>query len=144
MFSLHPQLAQDSVLLGHMALCQVRLSLDANYPWCLLVPEREAVTEIHHLVEEDRLQLMRESCQLAEVMVGLFDPKKINVAALGNMVPQLHVHHIARFADDPAWPGPVWGKVAAQSYATEVLHKRCEKLISALAGEGFRPAPGVS
>ncbi len=140
MFSLHPQLEQDSILLGHMDLCQVRLSLDANYPWCLLIPEREAVTEIHHLSEEDRHQLMDESCRLAEVMVGLFDPKKINVAALGNMVPQLHLHHVARFEGDAAWPAPIWGRAAALAYAPEALAKRRDKLISALVGEGFTPA----
>jgi diadenosine tetraphosphate (Ap4A) HIT family hydrolase len=140
MFSLHPQLAQDSVLLGHMSLSQVRLSLDANYPWCLLVPERESVSEIHHLSEQDRHQLMDESCRLAEVMVSLFDPKKINVGALGNRVPQLHIHHVARFEQDPAWPGPVWGAVPAVAYGEEALQKRRAKLLSALLGEGFAPA----
>jgi len=140
MFSLHPQLEKDSVLLGRMALCQVRLSLDANYPWCLLVPERAAITEIHHLNERERHLLMDESCLLAEVMVSLFDPKKINVAALGNMVPQLHVHHIARFEQDAAWPGPVWGKVASKAYESDKLLRRREKLINALAGENFSAA----
>lgn len=137
MFSLHPQLEKDSVLLGRMALCQVRLSLDATYPWCLLIPEREAITEIHHLNEQDRHLLMSESCLLAEVMVSLFNPKKINVAALGNMVPQLHVHHIARFEQDPAWPGPVWGKVPSSVYEEGKLTRRIEKLINALSGESF-------
>lgn len=137
MFSLHPQLEQDSLLLGRMALCQVRLSLDANYPWCLLVPERASVTEIHHLNEADRHLLMDESCLLAEVMVSLFDPKKINVAALGNMVPQLHVHHIARFEQDGAWPGPVWGRLPSKAYEPEALSRRRDKLINALAGERF-------
>lgn len=137
MFSLHPQLEQDSLLLGTLPLCQVRLSLDANYPWCLLIPQRANVTEIHHLSEEDRQQLMRESCRLAEVMVSLFDPKKINVAALGNMVPQLHLHHIARYETDVAWPGPVWGRVAAIGYAQAELAERRHRLVSALAGEDF-------
>ena len=140
MFSLHPQLEKDSVLLGRMALCQVRLSLDANYPWCLLIPERDAITEIHHLSEDERQQLMRESCLLAEVMVSVFDPKKMNVAALGNMVPQLHLHHIARFEQDPAWPGPVWGKVAAKAYAPHELDEVKSRLCNALAGEGFEAA----
>ena len=140
MFSLHPQLEKDSLLLGRMPLCQVRLSLDANYPWCLLIPERETVTEIHHLTEQDRHQLMNESCRLAEVMVSLFDPKKINVAALGNMVPQLHVHHVARFETDPAWPGPVWGKVPAKAYSPAALEEWTNKLRNALAGQGFEAA----
>lgn len=140
MFSLHPQLEKDSLLLGRMPLCQVRLSLDANYPWCLLIPERETVTEIHHLTEQDRHQLMNESCRLAEVMVSLFDPKKINIAALGNMVPQLHVHHVARFETDAAWPGPVWGKVPAKAYSPAALKEWTSKLRNALAGEGFEAA----
>ena len=140
MFSLHPQLEKDSVLLGRMALCQVRLSLDANYPWCLLVPERASITEIHHLNEQERHVLMDESCLLAEVMVSLFDPKKINVAALGNMVPQLHLHHIARFEQDVAWPGPVWGKVPSKPYEPDKLLRRQEKLINALAGGNFTAA----
>lgn len=140
MFSLHPQLEQDSVLLGRMRLSQVRLSLDANYPWCLLVPEREGVTEIYHLSELDRHQLMDESCLLAEVMVDLFAPKKLNLGALGNVVPQLHLHHIARYETDAAWPGPVWGKAPATAYEPAALAACKNKLLSALVGEVFMPA----
>lgn len=140
MFSLHPQLAQDSRLLGRMPLSQVRLVLDANYPWVLLVPEREAVSEIHHLNEQDRHQLMNESCRLAEVMVSLFDPDKLNVGALGNRVPQLHLHHVARFEQDPAWPGPVWGKLPPKAYTETALEHMSQKLRHALAAADFEVA----
>lgn len=137
MFSLHPQLANDTVPLGRFPLSLVLLSRDANYPWCILVPRREAMREIHHLGEEDRIQLMKESCHLAEVMVDLFVPDKMNVAVLGNKVEQLHMHHVARFTSDPAWPGPMWGAVNARLYPTEELDKMVSRLRSALAGEDF-------
>ncbi|MCW8194681.1 HIT domain-containing protein [Proteobacteria bacterium 005FR1] len=137
MFSLHPQLEKDTVVLGRFPLSLVLLSRDANYPWCILVPRREAMREIHHLGDEDRMQLMRESCHLAEVMVDLFVPDKMNVAVLGNRVEQLHMHHVARFASDPAWPGPVWGAVEGKSYARGELDELVGRLQSALAGEDF-------
>ncbi|RYZ83560.1 MAG: HIT domain-containing protein, partial [Moraxellaceae bacterium] len=111
MFQLHPRLAEDSIVIGKFDLSLLLLSKDANYPWCILVPQREDIFEIHHLGEDEQVQLIRESSRLAEVMTSLFDAHKMNVAALGNVVRQLHVHHVARFPDDAAWPSPVWGKV---------------------------------
>jgi diadenosine tetraphosphate (Ap4A) HIT family hydrolase len=137
MFKLRPQLEKDTVLLGQFPLSLVLLSRDANYPWCILVPRREAVREIHHLGDEDRVQLIKESCHLAEVMVDLFVPDKMNVAVLGNKVEQLHMHHVARFASDPAWPGPVWGAVEAKAYTDDGLEDLTSRLRSALAGEDF-------
>ncbi len=137
MFELHPRLAQDSVVIGEFDLSLLLLSRDANYPWCILVPKREDVFEIHHLDEEEQLQLIRESCRLAEVMTSLFDADKMNVAALGNVVRQLHVHHIARFTDDPAWPQPIWGKLPAKDYVAEEFAERIKRLQNALVGEGF-------
>ena len=139
MFELHPQLVSRTVLLGRFPLSLVLLSRDANYPWCMLVPQRVNTGEIHHLGGEDRLQLMRESCHLSELMAALFSPKKMNVAALGTIIPQLHLHHVARFEDDPAWPGPVWGHAAAKPYEPEALEERVERLRSALAGTDFEP-----
>lgn len=137
MFELHPRLAADSVVIGRFDLSLLLLSKDANYPWCILVPEREDVFEIHHLTEDEQLQLMRESCRLAEVMTSLFDAHKMNVAALGNVVRQLHIHHIARFVEDAAWPQPVWGKIPAKDYTAEALAERIKRLQNALVGEGF-------
>lgn len=140
MFTLHPQLEKDTFLLGQFPLSLVLLSRDANYPWCILVPRREAMREIHHLGEEDRIQLMKESCHLAEVMVDLFVPDKMNVAVLGNKVEQLHMHHVARFASDPAWPGPIWGAVDAKAYSEDEFHQLASRLQSALAGDDFEKA----
>lgn len=137
MFTLHPQLQQDCVIVGEYPLSTLLLSRDANYPWCILVPRREDVREIHHLGDEDRVQLIRESCHLAEVMTDLLTPDKMNVAVLGNIVPQLHVHHVARFEGDAAWPGPVWGKVPAKAYEEKDLEARLARLRSALAGDDF-------
>lgn len=116
---LHPQLEKDCFVLGQFPLCTLLLLNDANYPWFILVPQREGITEIHQLSDEDQQQLMRESSQLAAVIEKAFNADKINVAALGNMVPQLHIHHIVRYKTDPAWPVPVWGKVEAIPYLDE-------------------------
>lgn len=132
MFELHPTLIRDTALIGHLDLCQVLLSKDNQYPWCILVPEREGVEEIHHLNDDDRQQLMVESCLLSEVMVNLFAPQKMNVAALGNVVPQLHVHHVARFESDAAWPAPIWGKVECKPYEEGALASRVDVLRSTL------------
>lgn len=137
MFELHPRLAQDSIVIGEFDLSLLLFSRDANYPWCILVPKREDIYEIHHLTEDEQLQLIRESCRLSEVMTSLFDADKMNVAALGNVVRQLHVHHIARFTDDPAWPQPIWGKLPAKDYDSEELSERIKRLQNALVGEGF-------
>ncbi|HTF98439.1 MAG TPA: HIT family protein [Cellvibrio sp.] len=138
MFELHPRLAQDSEVIGEFDLSLLLLSRDANYPWCILVPKREDIYEIHHLNEDEQLQLIRESCRLSEVMTSLFDADKMNVAALGNVVRQLHVHHIARFTDDPAWPQPIWGKLPSKAYEQEEFVERIKRLQNALVGEGFK------
>jgi diadenosine tetraphosphate (Ap4A) HIT family hydrolase len=137
MFELHPRLAEDSIVIGRFDLSLLLLSKDANYPWCILVPQREELVEIHHLSEDDQLQLMRESCRLSEVMTSLFDAHKMNVAALGNIVRQLHVHHVARLVNDPAWPQPIWGKLPGKVYSSEQLAERIKRLQNALVGEGF-------
>lgn len=117
MAGLHPQLAQDTVELGRFALCRLLLMNDANYPWFILVPDREGITEIHQLNSEERQQLMAESCLVAEAIEQAFSADKINIAALGNLVAQLHIHHVVRYRNDPAWPKPIWGAVAASPYS---------------------------
>lgn len=114
---LHPQLAADCFVVGRSELCALLLMNDARYPWFILVPQREGIREIHELTSIQRQQLMSESCAVSEALVAGFAADKINIAALGNMVPQLHVHHIARFRNDPAWPAPVWGRFPAIHYA---------------------------
>ena len=119
MADLHPQLQKDCLLIGRFTLCRLLLLCDANYPWFILVPDREGITEIFQLSAADQLQLLRESSQLAAGLVERFHADKLNIAALGNVVPQLHVHHIVRYRDDPAWPAPVWGRVATRPYTPE-------------------------
>ena len=132
MFNLHPQLEQDSILIGRFGLCQIRLINDSNYPWVLLVPEREDVTEIHQLSIEDRSLLAEESAFLSATLAELFKADKMNSAAIGNMVPQLHVHHIVRYQTDPAWPAPVWGKHPMKPYTDEALEETADKIAAAL------------
>jgi len=130
---LHPQLQHDCAILGNLPLCTVLLLKDAHYPWLILVPQRENISEIHDLPEVDQQQLMRESCFLSQTLKSIFHADKINVAALGNMVPQLHVHHIVRYRDDVAWPAPVWGAYPALTYGFDALNERCQILRDALS-----------
>lgn len=131
MFALHPQLAKDCVDLGRLELCRLLLMNDANYPWFILVPEREEVREAHQLADMDRHQLWEESAWLARALERGFAPDKLNIAALGNQVPQLHVHHIVRYRHDAAWPNPVWGRVPAKAYYSAEIDK-LRKLVQGL------------
>ena len=136
-FRLHPRLAADSHALASLALCELRLMDDANYPWLVLVPRIAGARELIDLEATQRRTLMDETDVAARLLRDVFHPFKLNVAALGNLVPQLHVHVIARFEGDPACPAPVWGRVAARPYAPEALVERIRALQGALA----RPAP---
>ncbi|WP_439923413.1 HIT domain-containing protein [Nitrobacter sp. JJSN] len=115
-WSLHPQLDADTVCIGDLPLSRLLLSKDANYPWLILVPRRANAVEIIDLDRDDRAGLMTEIGQVSETLKGTTDCDKLNVAALGNQVPQLHVHVIARRKGDAAWPRPVWGAVPARDY----------------------------
>lgn len=125
--TLHPQLEKDTIVIGKLPLCHVLLMNDANYPWLILVPAGDEVTEIYHLSEDDQSQLAKESNTVLAWMSKEFNADKMNVAALGNVVPQLHIHHIARYTNDPAWPAPVWGKVKASPYNATDLNTMLEK-----------------
>ncbi|HEU0196228.1 MAG TPA: HIT domain-containing protein [Nevskiaceae bacterium] len=116
-FVLDPRLAADCVVIGDAPLCRWLLMDDAHYPWCILVPRRVGVHEIFELDADDRVQLMDESVALSRAMLSVCGGDKLNVAALGNVVAQLHVHHIVRRRTDAAWPAPVWGRATAQPYA---------------------------
>jgi len=122
-FTLHPTLARDTVEVARLPLCRVLLMKDRRFPWLILVPERESVREIHELPPADRQALIEEIARASEVLTRLFRPDKLNVGALGNIVPQLHVHLVARTAADPAWPGPVWGSDPAEAYAEGELEE---------------------
>ncbi len=130
MFNLHAQLVKDCFQVMDLSLCRLLLLNDANYPWMILVPMRNNISEIYQLNAVDRSQLMVESDVLSRFMVKQFNPDKLNIAALGNLVPQLHIHHIARYQDDPVWPAPVWGKKTAKAY-TEDEANRLIKLTKA-------------
>ena len=116
-FDLHPRLAADGFVLGQWPLSTLLLMNDAQYPWCILVPRRAGVREIYELSQADQHQLLHESCCLGRALMQAFDGHKLNVAALGNVMPQLHVHHIVRHYNDPNWPFPVWGRLPAQRYS---------------------------
>jgi diadenosine tetraphosphate (Ap4A) HIT family hydrolase len=121
-WSLHPQLAHDTAPVGDLALARVLAMNDANYPWVILVPRRAGIVEIVDLDEADRGCLMAEIAQVSTALKQLTACDKLNVAAIGNVVPQLHVHVVARRIDDAAWPKPVWGVVPAKPYAVSELH----------------------
>lgn len=139
MFALDPRLQGDTVPLGSFPLSLLLLMNDATYPWLVLVPQRPAITEIFQLPVTDQQQLLAESTHLAEVMTALFAPDKLNIAALGNVVPQLHLHHVARFRRDPAWPAPVWGKFPAVAYRPEQIIDLRGRLLPRL--RDFAPTP---
>lgn len=109
-FELHPQLQKDTNVIGHFPLCVALLHKDSAVPWIILVPQRAGLRELHHLPMNEQQQFLVESQIICQTLETLFTPDKLNLGALGNMVPQLHIHHIARFTDDMAWPGPVWGR----------------------------------
>ena len=106
-FTLHPQLEKDSLFITDLNLCRLLLMNDKHYPWCILVPRRENKQEVFELSEEDQTQLNKESTLLAKTLMTVFNGDKMNVAALGNIVPQLHIHHIVRYRADASWPAPV-------------------------------------
>ncbi|MBQ4858852.1 HIT family protein [Pseudoalteromonas sp. MMG007] len=115
-FKLAPELKRDCIELADWPLCKVLLLNDSQYPWFVLVPRQANLREIIDLSEEDQIVYLKESARLSKLLMDVFKPDKLNIAALGNMVPQLHIHHIARFTSDSAWPAPIWGKHPAVPY----------------------------
>ena len=115
-WSLDPQLAADTVPLGDLALARVLLANDANYPWLILVPRRPGLVELTDLEANEQMQLLAEIDTAARALRAATRCDKLNIAALGNRVAQLHVHVIARFHGDAAWPKPVWGAVPSIAY----------------------------
>ncbi len=126
-FELDARLAADTLALGESELCLYRLMDDARWPWVILVPRRAGVTEIHDLNDTDHDTLWAESRAVARALAEAFDARSMNVAKLGNVVSQLHLHHVVRQEGDPAWPGPVWGfgqRVAYEGRAREEMVSR--------------------
>ena len=128
MFSLDSRLQQDTLVVGDFPLCRLLLMNDANYPWFILVPRREAVSELFQLDIADQQSLWQETTRLAQILKDAFSADKMNVATLGNVVSQLHMHVIVRRKDDPAWPAPVWGKHPAKAYSDEQVAALRDKL----------------
>lgn len=129
-FVLDPRLANDTVKLWDWPLCSVLLMNDARYPWVILVPRVPEVAELFELSADDQSQLLKESMAVGAFMAKEFGADKINIANLGNVVRQLHIHHVARFKSDATFPGPVWGVGTAEPYGNklEEMIERFHKL----------------
>jgi len=120
-FALHPRLEADAHFAADWQLCRVLVMNDARYPWLVLVPRRDEATEVIQLEAPDRTQLMEEITRAGRLLQTLPEVAKLNIGALGNLVPQLHVHVVGRHPGDPAWPGPVWGHSPAVPYDADAL-----------------------
>jgi diadenosine tetraphosphate (Ap4A) HIT family hydrolase len=120
-FVLHPQLEKDSKLVTELLLCSVRLINDVNYPWLILVPRVANISDVIDLSDAQQQTLWQESAIVSRALKHLFTPDKLNVAALGNMVSQLHLHHVVRYKNDASWPKPIWGQVLAKAYPDQQL-----------------------
>jgi diadenosine tetraphosphate (Ap4A) HIT family hydrolase len=132
-FKLDDRLAGDSVPVTDLPLSTVRLMNERSWPWLILVPRRPALVELIDLDAAERSRLMEEIARAAETLRTLYTPDKLNVAALGNVVPQLHIHVIARFRDDPAWPRPVWNvKPSREPYDEPALSETVRRIAEVL------------
>lgn len=120
-FILHPRLKQDCIELGRFQLCRLLLMNDNQYPWFILVPEKPELSEIYQLNKSDQTLMIEESSYLSEKLAQIYDADKMNIASLGNIVSQLHIHHIVRYQTDKTWPGPVWGKLDPIPYAASEI-----------------------
>ncbi len=132
-FNLHPQLVTDGIELADFPLCKLLLCNDSAYPWFILVPKVAEISEIYQLDWQQQQQLLNESSLLSELLMQVFDGDKMNVAALGNVVEQLHVHHVVRFKSDAQWPKPIWGQQALTPYSDEEVTALKAKLLPQLA-----------
>ena len=137
MAELHPQLNKDCLLIGHFPLCRLLLMQNANYPWFILVPDRDNISELYQLSAADQQQFIKESSVIARLLQDQFNADKINIAALGNIVPQLHIHHVARYKTDIAWPAPIWGKFPSKPYTQKQLDEVISKLKTSLNDNNF-------
>jgi diadenosine tetraphosphate (Ap4A) HIT family hydrolase len=135
-FVLHPQLAADGLFLADWPLCRVLRMNETTYPWLILVPRLTDAQEIFELSAADRMRLMDEIAWASQALNDLRHPDKINVGALGNLVPQLHVHVLGRFKDDPAWPKPVWGHAAPTRFEPSDAAAEVEAWRTALSSYG--------
>ena len=133
MFEMDERLLKDTVVLGDFTLCRVLLMNDSRYPWLILVPRCSAVSEVFELTALQQQQLWQEASSVGQVLKDVFQADKINIATLGNVVKQLHMHVVVRMQEDAAWPAPVWGNGQAQSYAQDVVAQLRVRLREALS-----------
>ena len=136
-FILDPKLKSDTLELGSLPLCKVLLMNDAQFPWIILVPQRANMTELYQLNDQDIRQAQHESLIISKLMMEHFKGDKLNTGALGNVVSQLHLHHIVRFKNDPVWPKPVWGNIEATPYSREKIEELANVLKN-LINENFQ------
>ena len=134
MFKLDERLFKDTVVLGDFTLCRALLMNDSRYPWLILVPRRADISELFELNMAEQQQLWQETSYVGQVLKDVFQADKINIATLGNVVKQLHMHIVVRMQDDAAWPAPVWGNGAAQGYTGEALAAMRARLQAAFNG----------
>jgi len=120
-FNLHPQLVKDCIVIADLPLCRVLLCNDSAYPWFILVPRIADVSDIYQLEWQHQQQFLNESSLLSEILMNEFHGDKMNVAALGNVVPQLHIHHVVRFKNDSCWPKPIWGQQPLNPYSAKKI-----------------------
>ena len=135
MFELDERLNSDTVVVTDLPLCRVLLMNDSQFPWLILVPRINGLAELHELDDENMQQFVTESRVASKVLQKCFTPHKLNIAALGNVVRQLHIHHVARFEADIAWPAPIWGRQPAVPYSQTALNQRLKQLQSAFSME---------
>jgi diadenosine tetraphosphate (Ap4A) HIT family hydrolase len=137
-FPLHPLLQKDTVPVARFPGARLLLMDDSRFAWCILVPDGHDLRELHELAPPHRSEILELTCSLAECLQRAFGADKMNIAALGNLVPQLHIHIIARHVDDAAWPAPVWGRGEARAYtpaAREAMLQRLRACIAHLPGQ---------
>jgi diadenosine tetraphosphate (Ap4A) HIT family hydrolase len=132
-FTLHPQLANDCFELADFPLCKLLLCNDSAYPWFILVPKVNDITDIYQLDWQQQQQFLNESSLLSELVMQAFVGDKMNVAALGNVVEQLHIHHVVRYKNDASWPKPIWGQQPLTPYTDMELAALKEKILPKLA-----------
>ncbi len=137
MFDLDQRLMNDTLVVADCALCRVLLMNDSRYPWLILVPRIASVSEVFELTAEQQQQLWREASDVGQVLKNEFQADKINIATLGNVVKQLHMHVVVRMQDDATWPAPVWGNGAAQPYSEDAIAQMCVRLHAALTQFGL-------
>jgi len=134
MFELDPRLQSDTILIGDFPISRLLLMNDSTYPWFILVPRRKGVTEVYQLDEDDQCELWQESALLGKWMSFAFQFDKLNIGALGNVVSQLHIHHVGRSQNDPSWPGPMWGQHPPKPYAPDKIEEIKQQARADLAG----------